>query len=103
MKHTIHVQKLNINENKNKQLWEALSWLHGDSHQAWKATQFTKHKQEKIKNTKINTYVVWGNETWKKGDVKVLEIVEVAKCLKYSNHSLINMPKKENRSPKNIQ
>jgi hypothetical protein len=39
----------------------------------------------------------------KKGDEKVLEIVKVAKLLKYSNDSLINMPKKENRSMKNIQ
>jgi len=49
MKHAIHAKKLNINENKNKQLWETLSWLHGDSLQAWKATQSPKHKQEKIK------------------------------------------------------
>lgn len=50
MKHTIHVKKLNINENINKQLREALSWLHEDSLQTWKTTQFTKHKQEKSKS-----------------------------------------------------
>lgn len=38
MKHTIHVKKLNIDDNINKQLREALSWLHGDSLQAWKTT-----------------------------------------------------------------
>jgi hypothetical protein len=98
MKHTIRIKKLNIDENINKQLREAPSWLHGDSLQTWKATQFTKHKQEKK-----NLCVAQGNETWKKGDVKVPKIVKVAKLLKYSNHSLINMLKKENRSLKNIQ
>ncbi len=61
MKHMVEIRKFNIDENINKQLRKALSLLHEDSLQAWKATQATKDKQEE----QNIACVMQGNETWK--------------------------------------
>ncbi len=57
----VDIKKFNIDENIRKQLRKALSSIHEDSLQEWKATQATKDKKEE----QNIACVMQGHETWK--------------------------------------
>lgn len=84
MKHIIDVRKLNIDEDKKKQLWKAMSWFipKMKNNKSCK-TSIRSKRPEKIQCSARK----WNIRTKEERDEWIFEIVEVTMLLKYPTSS----------------
>jgi hypothetical protein len=84
MKHIINVKKLNINEDRKKQLWEAMLWFIAKMKNNKSCKTSTRRKIPKKIQCSARK---WNVKTKEERNEWLFEIVEVTKLLKYPTSS----------------